>query len=278
MLNLQKNYMARLSELEKMQKEILTQQKTEDEIVSTRINAIEVEKKILSLVENVSHCERLEKYIATIGDHFYYNQKTKEYKKIFDIRKDSVTNLFKRMKSSYLLFQDATHPPENSILQNVKTELQELTKILRKPSLSIERDENSGGNKFNYDRSPILKIAKNLNPNFSKSVVILSWSIDDKGAIKSSLQCKRISAEWIEHPTKDRLRNSIFGTTNEWQVTKQKSFLKNRFRKIKIILDNSFDYHSTGDENLIKNFCLAILEDHLMKISNTRKASSRFGL
>lgn len=270
--------MASLSELESMQKALLENQKTEAEIVSIRINAIEVEKMILALIENLSHCERLEKYTATIGDHFYYNRKTKEYKKIFDIRKGGVSKLYRDMKNSYLHWQDATHPTGNSVLQNAKTELQELTKILRKPSLSIEKNVNSGGNRFNYERSPILGGTKELNYNFSKSVVILSWSISEKGNIDSKLQCKNIKAEWIELLTKDRLRNSIFGTTDEWEVSKQKPDLKKSFKKIKLVLDRSFDYHSTGDENLIENFCLAILEDYLTKISDTRKSSSRFGL
>lgn len=271
--------MASLTELEKTQRELIEKQRVEDEVVSIRINAIEIEKKILTLIENLPHCERLEKYIATIGEHFYYNKYTKEYKKIFDIRKDSVSEILRDMKSSYLHWQTADHPVGSPILQNAKTELQELTKILRKGSISLEKDENAGGNRFNYDTRPsILRESRELNSNFSKSVVILSWSIDEKGRIDSSIHCKRIKADWIEYPTKDRLKNSIFGTSNEWKVSKQKTPLKKDFSKIKNILDRSFGYHSIGDENLIKNFCLGILEDHLSKISNTRKASSRFGL
>ena len=45
-----------------------------------------------------------------------------------------------------------------------------------------------------------------------------------------------------------------------------------------LIMLNNFDYHSTGDESLIKSFCIGMLDEHLQKISNTRKNSLRFGL
>ena len=269
--------MKSLSELEKIERDLLEKSRIENEIVSIRLDSIEFEKKILLLIENLPHCERLEKYTATISDHFYYNKKTKTYKKVFDIRNGSVSQLLKNMKDSYLSFKDSTEDQSLDMHKKCKNELDKLKRIFKRPSLSLERDEVSGGNRFNYDTKPVIK-TNELKPNFSKSIVILSWSIDEKGNIHSQLHCKRIHAEWIEYPVKDRLRNSIFGTDNEWGVYKQKRDLKKKFKEITHILDESFDYHSTGDESLIKGFCIGMLNDHLQKISNTRKNSLRFGL
>jgi hypothetical protein len=270
--------MASLTELEKTERDLLEKSRIENEIVSIRLDSIEFEKKILLLIENTPHCERLEKYIATIGDHFYYNKKTRTYKKVFDIRNGSVSQLLKNMKESYLSFKDSPVVQGLDMHAKCKNELNKLKHIFRRPGLSKENDGDSGGNRFTYDTKPLIKGTNKLNPNFSKSIVILSWSVDEKGNILSTIQCKRIKAEWIEYPVKDRLRNSIFGTENEWEVHKQKRGLKESFKKIKLILDESFDYHSTGDERLIKSFCIGMLDEHLQKISNTRKNSLRFGL
>jgi hypothetical protein len=96
--------MASLTELEKTERDLLEKSRIENEIVSIRLDSIEFEKKILLLIENAPHCERLEKYTATIGDHFYYNKKTRTYKKVFDIRNFShkqnmvQSNLIKGLK------------------------------------------------------------------------------------------------------------------------------------------------------------------------------------
>ena len=278
--------MSKIKEIEAIEKQIASDIKEAVEIADLRLATLGIEKTIISLIDNTRYVESTEKYISTVGSHMYYNKQEKKYMKIFDVREGKMTEIFNEICSSYIslpgLARNCERESSGQILIEALKTSYNLTKRALSKYVSGQNAYSYRGNSSNFSNSPRLSAKKEMEPNFAKFIVIIKWSVDDKGKIHHEMHIKSIRAEWFLANTKQNLSHSLFGTLygsrNAWKVSKQTKELKKTFKTIKSALDKSLTYKSTDDTSLTEHIIFLLMNDYLEKISKTRTASSRFGL
>lgn len=249
-------------ELEKYRKDIgsLSEQKRNLEtILEYKENILRMKILLCEPVLLSRHAIIVEKYIASISNHLYYDSKNKIFMKIFDVRKGSFSKELQKL-SFYKTIENGTH--DIDILR------ENFEKII---SLFKPEDLLNSHKSFEKTTFPPKIIA-------SKFLLIYRWKILEDGSVETTLNCKTIRADLLSKNMKDQLSRSLFPTFQDWKVVKQHKLLKVKCEEASKIFDTFITYSTTNDMKKLLNFVNTMFKNHHDKISLVKKTSFKFGL
>ena len=269
--------------LENILQEIAKEENSWKDLTKIKREIIRDESRILRLIAIRNYVYRVEKYTKGISDHLFYNESTKSYMKIFDVREMSIWNIVSGIALA--------HSARNTIMPGNSSYVENLMEMYERNSIMELKSQKSWSD-------TILKLIhqdtlrySNESEKMCKHIIIVQWNFNhldkkykdsqitgDYSHFKNAVICigvKTIREELMEQATKDNLVNSLF-SDKSWKTIKHPKSLKYPFKLIKNVLDESYDYKVSRD--FLHKFIQSQMVEYFNKISKTRDSSSKFGL